>query len=155
MNCNWKDNSSSIVYTEGQPLSFSLGTNAPAGMTLTNLDSAIRNPQSAILQWTPALTNIGTNRVEIIVRDPQGGEARQTFDLEVLPSAPNNPPQFTSTPRTQTRLGSLYAYVVSASDPTGDPLNFALFNGPGGMVLTNGSPSPQPSPPGEQVLQNC
>ena len=53
---------------------------------------------------------------------------------------------------TQTRFGSPYAYFAEATDADGDPLSSSLVHGPAGMVLTNGSPSPQLSPPGEGVL---
>ncbi len=123
---------------EGQTLTFSLGSNAPAGMSLNSQPSTLN---SAVLDWTPALTNIGTNRIEIIVRDSKGAEARQVFDLEVVVFAPNHAPLFTTSPRTQTRIGFPYMYLAEATDADGDPLAFSLVSGPSGMSLTNSQPS--------------
>ena len=61
------------------------------------------------------------NRFEIIVRDAGGAETRQAFNLEVVVSAQNHPPQFTSTPRTQARLATPYGYLAKAFDVDGDP----------------------------------
>ena len=137
---------------EGQSLTFLLASNAPGGLTLTNVSPSGEGGQSAILQWTPALADLGTNKVEIIIHDSEGAESRQTFSLEVVASAPNRAPQFITAPRTQTRLDSLYGYLAGATDPDGDPVTLTLVEGPSGMILTNGSPSPQPSPLGEGVL---
>jgi len=123
---------------EGQTLTFSLGSNAPAGMSLNSQPSTLN---SAVLDWTPALTNIGTNRIEIVVRDSEGAESRQVFDLDVVVSAPNHAPVFTTSPRTQTRIGFPYVYLAEATDVDGDPLAFSLVSGPAGMSLTNSQPS--------------
>lgn len=123
---------------EGQPLTFLLASNLPSGIVL---DSTFSTPTSALLSWTPALAHIGTNSIEIIVRDSEGAEARQVFNLEVVSSAPNTAPYFTSTPRKQTRVGLPYAYRVGAGDSDGDPLAFQLVSSPAGMAFTNDQPS--------------
>lgn len=122
---------------EGQPLTFLLASNAPSGMSF---DSAFSTPQSALLVWTPTLGQIGTNPVEIIVRDSQGAEGRQQFNLNVVPSAQNTAPYFTSTPRKQIRIGLPYSYRVAAADSDGDPLSFQLLSAPSGMALSNAQP---------------
>lgn len=122
--------------SDGQLLVFALGTNAPPGLTITN-DSASVSTASAVLAWTPPLASLGTNRIEILVRDAAGSESRQVFDLEVVLSAANRSPQFTTQPRTQTRLGFPYTYPFQATDPDGDPLAFTMVSGPTGMGLTN------------------
>lgn len=126
---------------EGQALTFSLGDNAPAGVSLIALDSNAAAAPSAALEWTPVLDDIGTHRIEIVVRDEMGAEGTQTFDLEVLPSAPNHPPVFVSAPRLQTCLGAPYAYLARATDVDGDPLDFDLASAPAGMVLSNAQPA--------------
>jgi hypothetical protein len=123
---------------EGQALTFQLASNAPAWMALIP-----QLPNSQLLQWTPTLAQLGANPIEIIVRDEAGAEARQTFDLEVVASAPNRAPQFVTTPRTQTRLNAPYSYTAKAADADGDPLVFSLVSGPGGVHLT-------PAPPAER-----
>ena len=119
---------------EGQALSFVLASNAPAGVSLNVQPSALN---SALLTWTPTLAQLGTNRIELVVRDTEGAEVRQVFDLEVAASASNRAPRFTSIPRLQTRLAATYAYLVEAFDSDGDPLTFGIVSGPAGMLLTN------------------
>ncbi len=123
---------------EGQQLTFRLGSNAPSGMTF---DASFTTTNSTLLAWTPALGQIGTNPVEIIVRDSQGAEGRQQFDLTVVASAQNSAPVFTSTPRQQTRIGLPYSYRVEATDADGDPLAFQVVSAPSGTILSNAQPS--------------
>ena len=76
--------------------------------------------------------------VAVAVSDGRGGEATQTFDLLVVPSAPNAPPAITSTPRTAIQVGRAYRYQVVAVDPNNDPLAFSLDAAPAGMTIDSG-----------------
>ena len=132
---------------EGEALSFSLSAGAPAGMTLNPQPSTLNY---SVLEWTPTLAQLGTgNHVEIVVRDPGGAEARQAFDLEVVVSAQNRAPVFTSTPRSKTRIDLPYAYLVKATDADGDPLAFVIVASPLGMLFDNS----QPSTPNSQLIR--
>lgn len=119
---------------EGQPLAFSLGTNAPAGLVLV---PATPPDQTARLEWTPDAGQLGAHPVEILVRDAAGGEARQAFDLTVLLAAANTAPAFTTAPRTRLRVGTPWAWLAGAADPDGDPLAFALSAAPAGLELAD------------------
>ncbi|MHB8861524.1 MAG: putative Ig domain-containing protein [Pirellulaceae bacterium] len=112
---------------DGDPLSYQL-TTAPVGMAM--------DPISGLLFWTPTSAQLGSHAVTIAVSDGRGGEATQSFQVTVLATAPNHPPVFTSTPRTNIRLGSGYVYAATASDPDGDPLTFHLDQAPAGMAIS-------------------
>jgi hypothetical protein len=86
--------------------------------------------------WTPAADQIGSRAVTIVASDGHpDGEARQTFALEVVATAPNDPPVITSTPRSRARVGQPYVYLADASDPNGDQLSYHLDTAPAGMMI--------------------
>ena len=122
---------------DGQPLTFTLGAGTPAGLAL---DPQFATTTSALLRWTPTLSQVGTYALQIIARDSAGGETRQSYNLDVVASAQNHAPDFTTAPRTQTRLALPYAYLAEAADADGDPLSFELVAGPPGMTLANPTP---------------
>jgi RHS repeat-associated protein len=111
---------------DNDPLSYSL-TTAPAGMTIDAATGAIA--------WTPGATGVGPQNVALQVDDGQGGLATQTYQVVVAAQAPNQPPTITSVPEQQTTVGQLYQYQVTASDPDGDPLHYALGASPAGMTI--------------------
>ncbi|RMF85416.1 MAG: PASTA domain-containing protein, partial [Nitrospirae bacterium] len=65
--------------------------------------------------------------------DGQADSAPATVSFEVLPE--NAPPRFVGAPKTTATVGFPYLWAVSAADPDGDPLTFALLQGPAGMTL--------------------
>ena len=50
-------------------------------------------------------------------------------------SAVNQPPVITSGPSFAANVGDRYTYQVTAADPDGDPVSFALLAGPAGMTI--------------------
>jgi RHS repeat-associated protein len=123
---------------DGDAIAFRLDT----PITGLNIDS-----NSGVITWTPINTQIGQQTVQITASDGKGGEATQTFDIQVVASATNAAPEITSTPRTTIPLGSNYLYSVAVSDPNGDPLTFSLSNAPAGMTIDQqGLISWQPQP---------
>jgi len=111
---------------DGDSLSYRL-ENAPNGMTI--------DTDTGLLNWTANDTQIGQIPVTIIVKDSQGAETRQTYNLNVLAFAPNHTPEITSTPRNSVALGTSYFYALNTSDPDGDPLTINLQTAPTGMTL--------------------
>ncbi len=111
---------------ENDPLAFRLDT-APSGMVI---DEA-----TGELTWTPTAAQVAPHPVVIVVTDGRSGEASQSFTLDVLATAPNDPPRIISTPRDRTRLGQPYLYSVDALDPNGDPLTYHLDTAPAGMTI--------------------
>jgi RHS repeat-associated protein len=99
----------------GQALTWSLLT-APATMSI--------NTSTGQITWTPAVGDIGPQRVSIQVKDVSGLIAQQAYDLTVGPV--NSPPTITSSPVTSVNVGDTYRYAVKAADPDGDALSFSL-----------------------------
>ncbi|TVP58438.1 MAG: hypothetical protein EA349_04605 [Halomonadaceae bacterium] len=108
---------------ESEPLSYFLGQ-APSGMTLS---------ATGLLQWTPGSSQSGTHTVSVQVQDPYGASATQSFTLNV--SAENRPPVFQGAPTTTTPVGQAYQSPMTATDPDGDALTWALVNAPAGMTI--------------------
>ena len=109
---------------ENDPLRFSLGVH-PEGMTIDAGTGAI--------QWTP--TAAGSQTVEVLVEDDQGGSNRQIFTLEVGAEALNSAPSITSTPLFLADTNQPYVYPVTATDPDGDNLTFELIAAPTGVMI--------------------
>ena len=76
--------------------------------------------------------------VTVRVEDGRGGDAAQNFTLTAGAGTVNRAPTISSTPRTATRLGSSYMYVVAAADLDGDPLTYHLGTAPAGMAIDLG-----------------
>src|SRR3989441_9054605 len=108
------------------PLFYSL-TAAPASMTMS---------ATGLISWTPADTQTGNFPVMVQVADGRGGFANQPFTIAVAPpSGLNSAPRITSTPQTSVALGQAYQYAVSATDPDGDTVLFALLQAPTGSTM--------------------
>ncbi|HPB31235.1 MAG TPA: putative Ig domain-containing protein, partial [Candidatus Sumerlaeota bacterium] len=71
--------------------------------------------------------------VTIAAMDSVGNTGRQSFVLKVTEY--NFPPAITSVPRLSARIGSVWQYDVTASDPDGDTVTFTLAQGPDGMTV--------------------
>jgi large repetitive protein len=57
------------------------------------------NADTGLLTWTPLTTQTGTNTMGIKVNDGKGGEAIQTFNLDVTTPVANRAPVIDSSPR--------------------------------------------------------
>ena len=69
------------------------------------------------------------------VSDSRGGVATQTFSLGIVPQDVNQPPVITSMPPTAGTVSSPLGYFVTAFDPEGQDLTFALLDAPDGMII--------------------
>lgn len=120
----------------GNPaLTFRLGANPPEGARIRTSRGFLGSV--GVFDWTPDGSQLGMRSIEWTVADPSGKEAIQRFDLEVVASAENSPPDFAGFPRTVTGVGRPYTYAIQMSDPDDDPVSLTLLDGPPGMVLTN------------------
>jgi RHS repeat-associated protein len=111
---------------ENDSLSFSLA-GRPEGMAI--------DARTGQIQWTPTATQLGSHTVEMLVSDPQGGIGRQLYTLLVAPSAVNQAPTITSTPKFWADTVSGYRYQLAATDPEGDNLTYSLLAGPAGITV--------------------
>jgi RHS repeat-associated protein len=92
------------------------------------------DPLTGLLQWTPALAEVGTVAVAVTVTDTGGGTASQNYTVGVIRF--NHPPVINSQPQVTTTAGIAYEYDVQATDADGDPLTYALTgNPPAGMTI--------------------
>jgi hypothetical protein len=114
---------------DGDPLLFSL-TQAPAFLTIDSLGRT-----SALVQGTPAETDIGDHNITIRVDDKKDGIAIQQYTLTVTLEAVNTNPKIISTPLDSIVVERLYNYEVTATDADGDNLSFALTEGPAFLEL--------------------
>jgi RHS repeat-associated protein len=111
---------------EGDILSYSLEV-SPIGMSI-NTDG--------LISWTPEESQIGSNRVEILIDDGKRGTALQIYDLVVSSGAGSNTaPTIISTPLANAVVGFSYSYDVEATDLEGDAITFSLVEAPAGMSI--------------------
>jgi len=101
-------------------------SSAPSGMTI--------RPGSGLIQWTPSST--GNFSVTVVLTDSDGGSASQSFNITVLASGSNLPPEFVSRPAPAASLGKEYKYPARAIDSNGDTLTYSLTQGPAGMICS-------------------
>ncbi len=71
---------------------------------------------SGRIDWTPTKLQSGTINVSLRVLDGRGGQATQSFALQVGIDAGNTPPEIRSAPVTTSSNGILYRYDVVATD---------------------------------------
>jgi len=109
---------------EGSVLTFSL-VDSPFGMTI--------DAGSGLIEWTPNAAQVGASDVVVRVRDPEGLEDRQSFEVNVF--VETFPPVFTTTPLTVGTEASIYYYSPAAEDPDGGPVSVSAVALPAGMVL--------------------
>lgn len=113
---------------DGEVLSYAL-TQSPAGMSIGG--------GSGLIVWTPQAGDIGTAAVSVRVTDPRGGSATQSFNI-LVGDVPNSAPVISSAPPTAATVDQPYAYQVTAVDPEGDALSYALTTAPAGMSISAG-----------------
>jgi hypothetical protein len=116
----------SVIATDpdGDPLSYTLIT-APTSMYING----------SLVTWMPGYTNAGEHTVTIEVSDEEGGVASQSFTITVIDT--NRDPEVISTPLLETAEGLLYEYMVIATDPDGDALQYALLDAPTGLTISD------------------
>lgn len=103
----------------------------PEWLTLTD-----NGEGSAILEGTPANSDVGTTTITITANDSNGGESEQSFGLEVINV--NDPPYFVSEPVAKVAIGDEYTYQIETSDPDeGDILTLTISQLPSFLAFTN------------------
>lgn len=132
---------------DGDLLEFKLDS-GPAGMTIERVP--VRNADGDItdyahsLKWTPTAAQVGNQVVRVSVTDGKNaagngtvGDNRSTMEFTVVVStnAINTVPTIVSRARSNTPVGSPYAYLPTARDVDGDPLSWSLTTKPEGMSI--------------------
>jgi len=117
------------ISDENLPLTYSLAT-APRLMRV--------DAETGLVEWQPA-AGPGNHAVELVVRDENGGEARQAWTLRVLrPNEPvSQPPRITSQPPTSATIDQPWIYQMVVEDPDDDIERFGLVQGPVGMRINS------------------
>ncbi|MBT1073043.1 MBG domain-containing protein, partial [Pelotalea chapellei] len=98
---------------------------APAGMTVSS---------TGLISWASSVA--GTYIVTATATDAGTGKlsASRAFNLTV--QKPNFAPSITSKPPITATDNQPYTYTLTATDPDGDTVSYALINAPLGMALT-------------------
>ena len=99
---------------------------APAGMTIDG---------QGLLTWTPQQGDVGSNSIQIEVRDQEGDTAVQSFDIEV--GEVDDAPVISSDPVTVALEDALYSYDVVAADEESSSVSYSLA-GPQGLTIDAG-----------------
>ncbi len=106
-------------------------TTAPAGARL----------DGGLLTWTPGQAEGGRSHAfELVIRDPQGAETSQAWQVFVDQNIANRAPTITSAPVIAAQAGEPYTYQVTADDPDGDAVVFIFPDDnppPEGMQIDN------------------
>lgn len=105
------------VDDEGHPVTFAL-TQAPAGMQI--------DAELGTISWVPGSATPDRVNVTVTAKDVRQASATQTFEVRIY-ATQNRAPTITSTPVLTGAPGAPYRYVVTATDPDGDPLT-TLWN---------------------------
>lgn len=105
---------------DGDAVRFRLGNQT----TAVGIDLEI-DPNSGLLSWTPK--SLGTYTLEVIATDIHGLQAIQIFEMTVVDSNANQPPQITSTPLLTAEVGVQYTYDFNAIDPDSSLLTYRLI----------------------------
>ncbi len=111
---------------DGDPLTYTLVMNPESPTASMSNDG--------IVEWTPALSDVGQHNVTVYVEDGRLGKDIHSFQINVVSSG-NLPPSITSTPVTSVDVNSNYSYDVDATDPENDVLTYALTTSPIGMAI--------------------
>jgi hypothetical protein len=115
-------------------------TDADAGDT-AQLELVKGSPGMALstageLSFVPRAGQEGIHPVEIALRDSKGNKAAQSFVIAVAGESDSNwPPKVLSPAPWLVAAGKPFRHAVTAIDPEGQPLSYALSLAPSGMAI--------------------
>jgi len=123
-----------VLYTYA-PRAFDADGDIPTfSLTIAPDGNDHRRRHGVVISWTPTTQQLGLQDVTLLVSDGQGGVTRQLYRILVTTTI-NRAPAITSTPPLAATLEFEYRYQVSATDPDGDSISFALFGAPAGATI--------------------
>jgi YD repeat-containing protein len=118
------------VDANGDPIEYFLNSD-PQGFLLDAINQRII--------WTPTNADVGIHAVSLGVRDDQGGQTIQSFQLSVAEASANRAPAFVSVPVTTVAFEQTYIYSALARDVDGDSVTYSIV-GPSGMAIEPSGP---------------
>jgi RHS repeat-associated protein len=130
-----------VSETNFAPSEFQL-MQAPAGMTIT---------PAGRIAWVPQASQTGPHNVRVVVTNPSGGSASQSFTVEAIQQRPSLGPQFVSTPLRVASTDQDYRYTAIATDPEQAMLSYSLLFAPVGMTINAQTGEVFWKPTGSQV----
>jgi RHS repeat-associated protein len=86
--------------------------------------------QSGLITWTPESHHLGLQPVEALVEDGRGGNDVQRFEILVAELVANRAPTIVSEPSRSVHEGADYSYLLRATDPDNDVLNYTTLTVP-------------------------
>ncbi|NJO96443.1 MAG: hypothetical protein HC764_10810 [Pleurocapsa sp. CRU_1_2] len=107
---------------------------------------------TGLISWQTTTDDISNHAVVVEVSDGRGGVDLQTFNLAVIATPANRPPQFTSTPVVDAYINQPYNYDANAIDPDLDPINYEVISGPEGLTINPKTGEVEWTPPSVVVL---
>jgi large repetitive protein len=111
----------------GDTLSYKL-LSAPVGMTIDSV--------TGLIKWNTAADGVGNYQLLIEVSDGRGGIANQNYDLAVINTPVNRPPDFVSNPVVDAFINQTYVDTAVAVDPDGDvPITYSVISAPPGLTI--------------------
>ena len=113
----------SAVDEDGDSLNYELIA-GPVGLTLSSM---------GVVNWLPGFDQASSASVSIRVFDFNGGEAIQSFDLDVENT--NRSPSVAVVPQIEILALNLVQGTLIANDPDGDSLMFSVISGPSDFIL--------------------
>ena len=114
--------------TPSDEMTFSL-LESPTAMTI--------NARTGVINWIPALVDIGTHPIKLRVEDPTGGMDQQSYTLEVVPTTGNQAPVITSAADEFAQVNIEYSYSMGVTDADSSALSFTLTTAPAGMNINS------------------
>ena len=95
------------------------------------------DPRTGKIRWTPLLNQEGEHTFWVRAIDRRGGQAVQSFTVNVIPQDHlNQTPAISGISSQEAYVGKTFVTCIQANDPEGDPLTYELLPGhPEGMGI--------------------
>ncbi|GIW98484.1 MAG: hypothetical protein KatS3mg111_1817 [Pirellulaceae bacterium] len=111
---------------DGDAITYSL-VDGPGGLLI--------DATTGELLWAASPSQLGVHSVTISADDGRGGQATQTFAIEVTPPQDNAAPLLATVPPTEIGADEAFSYKAIAVDADRDALRYRLLEGPEGASM--------------------
>lgn len=116
---------------EGESMSFGVSASDPDGDAVTLAADPLPSGSSftgGTFSWTPTYEQAGTYTITFIATDPSGLNSSRTVTITVTDVRLNDPPVISPIGDQEVAEGILLQFEITASDPDGDILNYAVVS---------------------------